>query len=121
MGTYSEACKPGPALGRGPSTFAGLEGSRARGLQQLWCRDLAAPKHMESSWTRPGRVLGGVQQRGGELGRLDDHGRALRVVDGQGHHFRLHVAGVKRGALDFSHGSGCPISGSASPRESAKG
>ena len=44
----------------------------------------------------PGRVLGGVQQRGGELGRLDDHGRALRVVDGQGHHFRLHVAGDAR-------------------------
>ena len=44
----------------------------------------------------PRCVLGRVQQRRGELGRLDDHGRALRVVDGQGHHFRLHVAGDVR-------------------------
>ena len=27
-------------------------GSRKRGLQQLWCLGLAAPQHVESSWTR---------------------------------------------------------------------
>lgn len=52
-------------------------------------------------------MLGRAQWGGRELGGLDEHRRALCVVDGQGHHFRLHVSRDPCTVEGLAGGVGC--------------